>query len=129
MSGTNNFTIQKHDTTHPHYDFYLQIGGEVKSWIVPNGIPDNTKEKKIAVECESSYKTLPDAQSSNVIEDAYGTGKARVWDEGVCTLETNKNIKIILEASGKKFNGKYILHIPNWGRWTKRRLWTIEKIR
>jgi len=129
MSGTSNFIIQKHDATHPHYDLYLQIGGEVKSWIVPNGIPENTKEKKIAVECESSYKTLPDAQSSKVIEDAYGAGKARVWDEGVCTLETNKTIKIILEASGKKFNGKYILHIPNWGRWTKRRLWTIEKIR
>ncbi len=48
---------------------------------------------------------------------------------GSYEVETFKNIKIIIEVKGEKLRGKYLFHVPNWGRWTKKRLWTIEKIR
>ena len=129
MSETNNFIIHKHSTPHPHYDLYLQTGEELKSWIIPDSIPDSTKEKKIAVESESDNQPLSEIASSKKFEDSYGTGPVEIWDKGTFEAETNKNIKIIIKPRGNKFKGKYILHVPNWGRWTRKTLWTIEKIR
>lgn len=129
MSETNNFLIRKHNTPHPHYDFYLQVGDELRTWIVPNGIPSNSKEKKVAVENHNSNESIDNLESQEKFEDSYGVGKAEIWDKGSCKLETNKNVKIIIEARGSKLKGKYLLHVPNWGRWTKKRLWTLEKIR
>ena len=128
MSETNNFLIQKHDTPHPNYDLYLHVGEELWSWIIPHNIPSGTKEIKIAIENEPLQQPLPDAKSKKVIEDAYGRGKTKLWDEGKFAIETQWKTKLILKAEGKELNGTYLLHIPNWGRWTKKRLWTIEKI-
>ena len=129
MSETSNFLIHKHETPHPHYDFYLKVGGEIKSWIIPNGIPENTKTQKVAIENDPLNQSIQELESQEIIDDPYGEGKAELWDKGSCTLETNKDIKIIIEPLGSKFNGKYLLHVPNWGRSTKKKLWTIEKIR
>ena len=128
MSETNNFLIKKHSTPHPHYDFYLQVGDEMRTWIIPNGIPSNIKEKKVAVENNNSKESIEHLESVGKFEDSYGTGKAEIWDRGSYRLETNKNVKIIIDAQGNKLNGKFLLHVPNWGRWTKKRLWTLEKI-
>ena len=128
MKGTSNFLIRKHNTPHPHYDLFLQIGEELRSWIIPNNIPHKEKEKKVAVENEILHEALNYIESQEIIEDAYGKGKTKLWDKGTYTLETNKKIKIIINAEGNKFNGKFLLHVPNWGRWTKKRLWTLEKI-
>lgn len=128
MSETNNFLIQKHNTQNPHFDLFLEIDGEMLSWIVPNGIPENTKEKKIAVELETNKQGITEEEYIASVKDPYGEGPVELWDKGKFEAATNKNIKIILKPEGDRFIGKYILHVPNWGRWTKRRLWTIEKI-
>ena len=129
MKETFNFLIRKHNTSHPHYDLYLEVGDELKSWIIPYGIPTIKKEKKVAVENEILDEPIDNIESQEIFEDAYGKGKTKLWDKGIYTLETNKKIKIIINAEGNKFNGKFLLHVPNWGRWTKKRLWTHEMIR
>lgn len=128
MSETNKFLIHKHDTAHPHYDFYLQIEDQHQLWIVPNGIPTSKKEKRVAIQNNPINSSLENLESTKRLEDSYGAGKIEVWDKGSIKIETNKNIKIIIEARGDKMIGKYLLHIPNWGRWTKKKLWTLEKI-
>ena len=129
MSETYNFLIQKHSTTHPHYDLFLQVGNELKSWIIPNGIPSNKKEKKVAIENETVVESLDALEALKSLEDDYGKGKTKLLDKGSYNLETSKKIKLIIEANGKELKGKYLLHVPNWGRWTKKRLWTVEKIK
>lgn len=129
MNETNKFFIQKHNTPYPHYDLFLLIGEELKSWILPNNIPSGMKEIKIAIENQSPKKPILDPECKEILEDAYGKGKTKLWDKGDFSILTQWKTKLILNVEGKEFKGTYLLHIPNWGTWTRKKLWTIEKIR
>ncbi|MCK5391291.1 MAG: hypothetical protein KAJ31_02600 [Deltaproteobacteria bacterium] len=129
MKETFDFLIRKHNTPHPHYDLFLKVGNELRSWIVPTSIPTNKSDKKVAIEVDVPKQSLEEAEAQEMIEDAYGVGETKLWDKGTYTLDSHKNIKIVFNAEGSKFNGTFLLHVPNWGRWTKKRLWTMEKIK
>jgi len=129
MKETSKFLIRKHNTPHPHYDLFLEVGNELKSWIIPTNIPKNPSDKKVAIEVDVPIQSLEEAGAQEMIEDAYGRGKTKLWDKGTYTLDSHKNIKIVFNAEGSKLKGRFLLYVPNWGRWTKKRLWTMEKIR
>lgn len=124
MNGTHRFLILKHRTDHPHFDLKLEFGDLVKSWILPNRIPEDGV-KSLAI--ENNEDAFNQDVFTKAMDDQYGTGESELWDSGYYDILLHKNEKITLNAMGELFRGRFIFVVPSWGRWTSRRLWIVIK--
>jgi bifunctional non-homologous end joining protein LigD len=104
------FVIQKHQASHLHYDFRLEMGGALKSWAVPKGPPYERNEKRLAMQVEDH--PLDYARFEGTIPAGnYGAGTVMVWDIGEYELMdgTIHAGKLHLLLKGKKLKGEWIL--------------------
>lgn len=129
MKGTHEFTIHKHETPHPHYDLVLVNPEGPRHWIVPGEIPEKYKETRISIEQSSNSSAGLKSKNFKLTQDSYGEGTSKLWDSGTYKSEIDKSTKLVVELHGGKLQGKFLLFCPVWGRWTKERLWILEKIK
>jgi bifunctional non-homologous end joining protein LigD len=115
------FVIQKHDASRLHYDFRLEMGGTLKSWAVPKGVPFKKAEKRLAMQVEdhpveygSFEGTIPKGQ--------YGAGTVMLWDHGTYEglggdpLKDLEEGKFHFSLHGEKLDGEWTLVRMNRGK-------------
>lgn len=119
------FVVQKHDASHLHYDFRLEMEGVLKSWAVPKGPSMDVKVKRLAMMVEDhpfDYRTFEGV----IPKGNYGAGTVMVWDEGfyepaerdkdMSKTATDRSLRHQLHAGkikfvlkGKKLKGLFAL--------------------
>ena len=114
------FVIQKHHSSTLHYDFRLQIGDVLKSWVIPKGPSLNPKDKRLAILTGDHDLNFADFEGQ-IPAGEYGAGKIIVWDQGYyenTTINDNKktsmqqafdNGKITFCLYGSKVKGEFSL--------------------
>jgi len=124
------FVVQKHDASHLHYDFRLEMDGVLKSWAVPKGPSLDPDIKRLAMMVEDhpyDYKNF----EGIIPKGQYGGGTVIVWDEGTYEAaepvegdltKQEKNLlhqlysgKLKIRLKGQKLKGEFAL-VKAYGR-------------
>lgn len=131
------FVIQKHDASHLHYDFRLQMDDVLASWAIPKGLSTAAHQKRLAIRTENH--PLNYAKFEGVIpKGEYGAGVVMVWDFGhyepIFDDEKDKKSlrKALKEGSlkfrlyGEKIKGGYAMARTNFKK--DKEQWVIFKL-
>lgn len=101
------FVIQKHAASHLHFDLRLEMGGTLKSWAVPKGLPYELGVKRSAFQVEDHPLDYMDFEGT-IPKGQYGGGTVMVWDIGTYELlggDPQRDLK--LRFHGKKLKGEW----------------------
>lgn len=112
--GSLRFVVQKHDASHVHYDFRLEMEGVLKSWAVPKGPSLNPADKRLAMMVEDhpfDYRNFEGV----IPAGEYGGGTVIVWDEGTYELSnaedlTRQEQETVLLQALKKGRLSFVMH-------------------
>lgn len=136
------FVVQKHNASHLHYDFRLELHGVLKSWAVPKGPSMNSADKRLAMAVEDHPWDYKDFEGI-IPKGNYGAGTVIVWDNGTFEPQekaaTKKEQEKILTKEfyagalkivmhGKKLKGAFTL-VKTEGRGENAWLLTKQKDR
>jgi len=114
--GQHRFVVQKHQVTHLHYDFRLEIGGVLRSWVVPKGPPLESGVRRLAVQVEDHPIDYIDF-AGEISQGEYGAGSVEIWDKGEFDLEKESTDILEFSLRGKKLSGSYALIHTNDKNW------------
>lgn len=122
------FVVQKHEASHLHYDFRLEMNGVFKSWAVAKGPSVDAAVRRLAAEVEDHPLDYGDFEGT-IPKGQYGGGTVMLWDRGFWQPEGDPeklykkgDLKFVL--AGEKLKGGFVLvrmkndkfkrKLPNW---------------
>ncbi|NVZ64213.1 hypothetical protein HX867_19110 [Pseudomonas gingeri] len=108
-----SFCIQKHDASHLHYDFRLELDGVLKSWAIPKGPCLDPTVRRLAVHVEDHPLDYADFEGS-IPPGHYGAGEVIVWDRGLWLPEGDPHQgyaqgRLNFTLQGEKLGGRWTL--------------------
>jgi bifunctional non-homologous end joining protein LigD len=121
-SGSLIFVVQKHRAKNLHYDFRLEVNGELVSWALPKGPSMNPQKKHLAIRVKNHPFDYKDFEGV-IQESEYGAGEVIVWDKGTyewtetpgkkatirSLIKGLKDGKINILLNGTKMRGEFHL--------------------
>lgn len=134
--GELMFVVQKHDASHLHYDFRLEVDGVLVSWAVPKGFSFDPSVKHLAIQTEDHPYEYGSFEGI-IPQGEYGGGTVMLWDTGTYTNIKEKDGKLVpmdeclkrgtveIELHGKRLKGAFAL-IKMRGRGEKQ--WLMIKM-
>jgi bifunctional non-homologous end joining protein LigD len=104
------FVIQEHHATRLHWDLRLEHDGVLASWAVPNGIPPDPKENRLAVRTEDHPLEYLEFEG-DIPKGQYGAGTMRIWDQGTFQVHKWTDEKVEVTFAGERLDGRYGLFV------------------
>ena len=100
------FVVQQHHATRLHWDLRLEHDGALASWAVPNGIPADPAENRLAVRTEDHPLEYLEFEGE-IPKGQYGAGTMRIWDRGTYELHKWEERKVEVTFHGERLRGRY----------------------
>ncbi len=105
-SGGPRFVVQEHHATRQHWDLRLEHDGVLASWAVPNGIPPDPHENRLAVHTEDHPLEYLEFHG-DIPRGHYGAGSMTIWDRGTYELHKWEPGKVEVTFHGERLRGRY----------------------
>ncbi len=100
------FVVQQHHATRLHWDLRLEHEGVLASWAIPNGIPPDPSENRLAVRTEDHPLEYLEFEGE-IPKGQYGAGTMRIWDSGTYELHKWDDKKVEITFDGERLRGRY----------------------
>jgi bifunctional non-homologous end joining protein LigD len=103
-----HFVIQKHEASHLHFDFRLELDGVMKSWAVPKGPSYDPSVRRLAMEVED-HPIEYNKFEGTIPQGEYGGGTVMLWDRGTYDAENGGGVEALRDGY-KRGDLKFVLH-------------------
>ncbi|MEJ7825288.1 MAG: DNA ligase D [Solirubrobacteraceae bacterium] len=100
------FVVQEHHATRLHWDLRLEHDGVAVSWAIPNGIPEDPKDNRLAVHTEDHPLEYLNFEGE-IPKGSYGAGTMRIWDRGTYEEHKFDDAKVEITFHGERLSGRY----------------------
>ncbi len=126
--GSGRFVVQEHHATRLHWDLRLEHDGVLASWAIPNGIPPDPADNRLAVHTEDHPLEYLDFHGE-IPAGEYGAGTMRIWDRGRFDTHLWDDRKVEITFHGERLQGRYgLFPIGARGREGSEKDWMIHRM-
>ena len=102
----HRFVVQQHDATRLHWDLRLEHDGVLASWAIPNGIPPDPADNRLAVRTEDHPLEYLEFHGE-IPKGQYGAGTMTIWDVGTFITHKWEERKVEVSFHGERLTGRY----------------------
>ncbi len=126
--GSGRFVVQEHHATRLHWDLRLEHDGVLASWAIPNGIPPDPADNRLAVHTEDHPLEYLDFHGE-IPAGEYGAGTMQIWDRGRFDTHLWEEGKVEVTFHGERLQGRYgLFPIGARGREGSEKDWMIHRM-
>jgi len=119
--GELRFVVQEHSARRLHWDLRLERDGVAPSWAIPNGIPEDPAENRLAVRTEDHPLEYLEFEGE-IPAGEYGAGTMGIWDGGTYECEKWREDEVIVVFRGERVRGRYALFRTRGKDWMIHRM-------